>query len=125
MDDNFIKGLFQIIEELSDDVNDPYHYPVIRLLVSIWLFSDGLCLTRLKLVLNEQFMVSAHDPDANGKPAIPLTNKVIKILSSQGSRYKTFGENIILLLNRESMYEPVVWHNGPLTNPQAKPHSSY
>ena len=31
-----------------------------------------------------------------------LTNKVIKILSSEGSKYKTFGENIILLLNREN-----------------------
>ena len=49
-------------------------------------------------------MVSAHDPDSSDKPVIPLTNKVIKILSAQGSRYKTFGENIILLLNRESMY---------------------
>lgn len=34
IDDDFIKYLFQIIEELSDDVNDPYHYPVIRVLVS-------------------------------------------------------------------------------------------
>ncbi|KKY27270.1 hypothetical protein UCRPC4_g01172 [Phaeomoniella chlamydospora] len=88
IDDNFVIGLFKIIEELSDDVNDPYHYPVIRLL----------------LVLNEQFMVSAHDPEPDGRPVVPLTNKVIKILSSQGSNYKTFGENIILLLNRESMY---------------------
>lgn len=34
VDDEFVKGLFQIIEELSDDVNDPYHYPVIRIIVS-------------------------------------------------------------------------------------------
>ena len=108
MDDNFIKGLFQIIEELSDDVNDPYHYPVIRLLVSRLLLTYVTRLTHFKLVLNEQFMVSAHDPDTSGKPAIPLTNKVIKILSSQGSRYKTFGENIILLLNRESMFGSVI-----------------
>lgn len=32
----------------------------------------------------------------------PLTNRVIKILSLQGSDYRTFGENIILLLNRET-----------------------
>ena len=31
--DDFVAGLFQIIEELSDDVSDPYHYPVIRVLV--------------------------------------------------------------------------------------------
>jgi len=34
VDDAFVRHLFQIIEELSDDVNDPYHYPVIRVLVS-------------------------------------------------------------------------------------------
>lgn len=34
VDDEFIACLFQIIEELSDDVDDPYHYPVIRVLVS-------------------------------------------------------------------------------------------
>lgn len=32
--DDFVRRLFHIIEELSDDVNDPYHYPVIRVLVS-------------------------------------------------------------------------------------------
>ncbi len=46
-------------------------------------------------------MVKAHDPTSpQGPPQI--TNKVIKILSAHGSRYKTFGENLILLLNRES-----------------------
>ncbi|KIW50585.1 hypothetical protein PV05_09381 [Exophiala xenobiotica] len=84
VDDDFIKMLFEIIEQVSDDVNDPYHYPTIRVL----------------LVLNEQFMVAAHDP-TNGQPGVPLTNKVIKVLSAHGSAYKTFGENIILLLNRE------------------------
>jgi hypothetical protein len=35
VDDEFCQGLFQIIEELSDDVDDPYHYPVIRVLVCL------------------------------------------------------------------------------------------
>ncbi|OJJ49201.1 hypothetical protein ASPZODRAFT_13930 [Penicilliopsis zonata CBS 506.65] len=82
VDDEFIKCLFEIIEHISFDANDPYHYPVIRVL----------------LVLNEQFMISAHDPVESGHP---LTNKVIKILSMHGNAYKTFGENIILLINRE------------------------
>lgn len=33
VDDGFITYLFQLIEELSDDVHDPYHYPIIRVLV--------------------------------------------------------------------------------------------
>jgi hypothetical protein len=44
VDDEFVKHLFQIIEELSDDVNDPYHYPVIRVLVSgVYLHSVARC----------------------------------------------------------------------------------
>ena len=35
VDDDFIAYLFQIIEQLSDDVDDPYHYPVIRVLVCV------------------------------------------------------------------------------------------
>ena len=84
--DEFVQCLFDLIEHVAGNVNDPYHYPVIRVL----------------LVLNEQFMVAAHDPEAIQRP-IPLTNKVVKVLSAQGSRYKTFGENIILLLNREGL----------------------
>lgn len=54
----------------------------------------------VQLVLNEQFMISAHDP-VDDRPSGHLTNKVIKILSVYGGFYKTFGENIILLINRE------------------------
>lgn len=46
-------------------------------------------------------MVAAHDPAYAAPTSTPLTNKVIKILAVDGNRYKTFGENIILLLNRE------------------------
>lgn len=34
VDDGFVHFLFQIIEGVSDDVQDPYHYPTIRVLVS-------------------------------------------------------------------------------------------
>lgn len=63
-----------------------------------------------QLVLNEQFMVLAHDP-ASGAPSNPLTNKVMKILSVHGNDYKTFGENIILLLNREGKSYLSSYHN--------------
>lgn len=103
VDDDFVTYLFQMIEELSDDVDDPYHYPIIRVLVSRFLRrheyedTDGM----LQLVLNEQWMVtSASSPVDSQTP--PLTNRVIKMLSHHGSKYKTFGENIILLLNRET-----------------------
>ena len=49
-------------------------------------------------------MVCAHDPspDQPKSPTVQINNKVIDILAVRGSRFKTFGENIILLLNRES-----------------------
>lgn len=85
INDAFIHALFQTIESLSFDASDPYHYPVIRVL----------------LVLNEQYMVlSALAP--SGTTSTPLTNRVLKAISTHLSSYKTFGENLILLLNRES-----------------------
>lgn len=56
-----------------------------------------------QLVLNEQYMVASttamNDPSS---PVAPLTNRVVKCLSLYGPSYRTFGENIILLLNRET-----------------------
>ncbi|KAK3384781.1 hypothetical protein B0H63DRAFT_471540 [Podospora didyma] len=87
VDDSFVTYLFELIEALSDDVNDPYHYPVIRVL----------------LVLNEQYMVAATSAAVNpDSPSSPLTNRVVKVLSVHGPAFRTFGENIILLLNRET-----------------------
>ncbi|XWW99946.1 hypothetical protein V2A60_007960 [Cordyceps javanica] len=87
VDDEFIHCLFSIIEGVSDDVHDPYHYPTIRVL----------------LVMNEQYMLASTEPieGPNGTHA-PLTNRIIKCLSLHGPSFKTFGENIILLLNRET-----------------------
>lgn len=47
VDDDFIRCLFDIIEDLSYDVTDPYHYPVIRVLVgtSFGLTLVGMALT--------------------------------------------------------------------------------
>ena len=49
-------------------------------------------------------MVCAHDPtdNRNLNAGVNITNRVIKTLSIHGVAYKTFGESIILLLNRES-----------------------
>ncbi|KAF2868930.1 hypothetical protein BDV95DRAFT_106933 [Massariosphaeria phaeospora] len=84
VDDAFVLYLLGIIEGVSDDADDPYHYPVIRVL----------------LVLNEQYLVASTNRHANGRAGI--TNRVLKALSTHGMTYKTFGCNLILLLNRES-----------------------
>ncbi|KAL5113929.1 hypothetical protein ACEQ8H_008178 [Pleosporales sp. CAS-2024a] len=84
VNDAFILYLLDIIEGASDDAEDPYHYPVIRVL----------------LVMNEQYLVASttHHSDSGHR----ITNRVIKALSTHGTTYKTFGCNLILLLNRES-----------------------
>ncbi|KAK4556414.1 pre-rRNA processing [Recurvomyces mirabilis] len=89
VDDSFVLFLFQRIEELSDDAEDPYHYPLIRVL----------------LILNEQYMCLANEP-ASPSSTGGVTNRVMKLLSAQGPSYRTFGENLILLLNRESALAP-------------------
>ena len=51
-------------------------------------------------MLNEQYMLaSTADPLS---PTAPVTNRVIKMLSLHGASYRSFGENIILVLNRET-----------------------
>ncbi|KID78462.1 Protein dip1 [Metarhizium brunneum] len=88
VDDSCVHYLFQLIEGVSDDVRDPYHYPTIRVL----------------LVLNEQYMLASTDSVTEGSSTIsnPLTNRIVKCLSLHGPLYRTFGENVILLLNRET-----------------------
>src|SRR5277367_588880 len=47
-------------------------------------------------------MVASTASPTSPQAPPPLTNRVIKLLSLYGSSYMTFGENIILLLNRET-----------------------
>ncbi|TGZ85523.1 hypothetical protein EX30DRAFT_26354 [Ascodesmis nigricans] len=84
INDDFVHYLFGLVEEDPYDHEDPYHYPIIRML----------------LVLNEQYMLS---PSPSGGKCMDVpTNKVIKVLSFHGTRYPRFGENIVLLINREN-----------------------
>ncbi|KAI5466492.1 hypothetical protein BGZ63DRAFT_420975 [Mariannaea sp. PMI_226] len=87
VNDEFVHYLFSLVEEVADDVHDPYHYPTIRVL----------------LVLNEQYMLASTDSVPGvSSPTSPLTNRIVKCLSLHGPSFRTFGENIILLLNRET-----------------------
>lgn len=50
--------------------------------------------------MNEQYLVASTNHYNDGRP--PVTNRLLKVLSTHGMTYKTFGCNLILLLNRES-----------------------
>lgn len=52
-------------------------------------------------MLNEQYMLASTD-DPTVAQAPQLTNRIVKCLSLYGPSFRTFGENIILLLNRET-----------------------
>jgi len=65
-------------------------------------------------------MVSAHSPEPDSSVKDPITNHIIKTLSSHGGAYKTFGENIILLLNRESEYRGFL-SSFSVDNPKVRP----
>lgn len=49
-------------------------------------------------------MLASTDPvtDPTGTISAPLTNRIVKCLSLHGPLFRTFGENVILLLNRET-----------------------
>jgi hypothetical protein len=58
------------------------------------------CTKTQQLVLNEQYLVASTTQNLDGRSN--MTNRVIKAISTHGMTYKTFGCNLILLLNRES-----------------------
>lgn len=47
VDDTFILYLLQLVEQLSGDADDPYHYPIIRVLV--WIPTSPLCYCNMTL----------------------------------------------------------------------------
>ena len=58
-------------------------------------------------MLNEQYMCFAQDADSKDDSEYKTpTNRIIKMLSAHGPTYRTFGENLILLLNRENALGP-------------------
>lgn len=46
------------------------------------------------------------DADSDAGKDIAMTNRILKLLSTHGPSYRTFGENLILLLNRETSLSP-------------------
>lgn len=95
----FIDRLFDLVEETRDKEDDTFNYSLIKLIVA----------------LNEQFMVASMPQQHLGK-GIPGTNsqahslesgsegknRVLNILMRRLNLSRTFGENMIFMLNRAS-----------------------
>ncbi|KAK7449214.1 pre-rRNA processing [Stygiomarasmius scandens] len=93
-DDSFIDYLFDLVEQTRHMQDETFNYSVIKLIVA----------------LNEQFMVASingHDspshpnPPANGHGnGSDSKNRVLRVLMRRLHSSKTFGENMIFMLNR-------------------------
>ncbi|PBL03917.1 hypothetical protein ARMGADRAFT_953099 [Armillaria gallica] len=80
-DDSFIDYLFDLVEQTRHVQDETFNYSVIRLIVAF----------------NEQFMVaSICDREQSGVEK----NRVLRVLMRRLGSSKTFGENMIFMLNR-------------------------
>ncbi|KAI5117908.1 hypothetical protein M0805_003602 [Coniferiporia weirii] len=92
-DDDFIDHLFDLVEQTRHMQDESLNYSLIRLIVA----------------LNEQFMVASlsassptpgatHHDKKHSRPED--TNRVLRVLMRRLNSSKTFGENMIFMLNR-------------------------
>jgi hypothetical protein len=51
-------------------------------------------------------MCLAEEPSSSSPPAQPVTNRILKILSLRTRSFRTFGQNLVLVLNREMDLSP-------------------
>ncbi|KAG0703554.1 hypothetical protein DFH29DRAFT_916023 [Suillus ampliporus] len=85
--DQFIDSLFELVEQTRFMPDETLNYSVIKLIVA----------------LNEQFMVACLSNNQQpGAKEPELQNRVLAVLMSRLGSSKTFGENMIFMLNRAS-----------------------
>lgn len=93
IDATFVNHLFELVEFSRNWDDDTYNYQLIKLIVA----------------LNEQFMVSGISATAatSGakKSAASAANTVMTVLRTRLNASKTFGENLIFMLNRASSFD--------------------
>ncbi|KAJ7180467.1 hypothetical protein C8R46DRAFT_1069560 [Mycena filopes] len=87
-DDAFIDYMFDLVEQTRQMQDETFNYSVIKLLVA----------------LNEQFMVASLSHESDGSTPAPgpsePKNRVLRVLMRRLGSSKTFGENMIFMLNR-------------------------
>lgn len=118
-DEPFIDQLFELVERTRSMEDETLNYASIRLIVRFSAFSISLdfhkgSLLGKQIALNEQFMVatlpsrpSKHSGESRKEDHLPADpaeakklNRVLKVLMQRLGASKTFGENMIFMLNR-------------------------
>ncbi len=89
--------------------DDTFNYSVIKLIVSAHFYLNAIFAHSPQVALNEQFMVLGLEegghPPIGGKKSSEPKNRVIKVMNRRLGNCKTFGENMIFMLNRASKLE--------------------
>ncbi|KAJ7173053.1 hypothetical protein C8R43DRAFT_978290 [Mycena crocata] len=83
-DDAFIDYMFDLVEQTKQMQDETFNYSVIKLIVA----------------LNEQFMVAFLSNDGDNTTPSEPKNRVLRVLMRRLGSTKTFGENMIFMLNR-------------------------
>jgi hypothetical protein len=112
IDELFLNHLLDLVEKTRDDEDETFNYSVICLIVSphikFWIWSlyniriksNIKSLVKIyKLSFNEQFMLAAMTQEEEDfEDWNP--NTVLRVLGARIGSSKTFGENVIFMLNR-------------------------
>ncbi|CAO1617518.1 unnamed protein product [Parajaminaea phylloscopi] len=91
VDTTFISHLFDLVEDTRHHEDEAFNYQLIKLISA----------------LNEQFMVSSISQQSSSGSSVkdgPTKNLVMSILRTRLHVTKTFGENVIFMLNRASSH---------------------
>lgn len=80
INEQFIEYILSVIQNQVDYDNDPY----------------GLAAMKVILALNEQYMIAALTTYDGTR----IENRCFKVLKEKGNQFRTFGENLVFLLNR-------------------------
>ncbi|KAJ6622827.1 hypothetical protein B0H10DRAFT_1723933, partial [Mycena sp. CBHHK59/15] len=87
-DDSFIDYMFDLVEQTRMMQDETFNYSVLKLIVA----------------LNEQFMVASLSNEMDNTTPAPAPsepkNRVLRVLMRRLGSSKTFGENMIFMLNR-------------------------
>lgn len=114
----FVSHLFGLVERTRDAADETFNYTLIKLIIA----------------LNEQFMVSSVPVQATGQGKLPPPilpevvgthkrvrgpNTVLEVLKVKEHESKTFGENVIFILNRAGESRSLCRSRAPL-NPKLR-----
>jgi hypothetical protein len=112
-DDSFIDHLFDLVEQTRGMHDETFNYSVIKLIVGVAFIQPLIVILTLsnhQVSLNEQFMVASLGarpntpvpPSQVPAKATESSNRVLDVLVRRLGASKTFGENMIFMLNRAS-----------------------